>query len=61
MDSDGYFTVSPKIFDIIRYNLRMENCMRMSYGAMRFKFIERKESLVYIWIFRIFGISCYNF
>jgi ABC-type maltose transport system permease subunit len=61
MDSDGYFTVSPKTFDIIRYNLRIGNCRTMSYAAMRLKFIERKESLVYIWIFRIFGISCYNF
>jgi hypothetical protein len=26
----------------------------MSYGVMRFKFIEREESLVYISIFRVF-------
>jgi hypothetical protein len=32
----------------------MENCRIISYGAMSFDFIERKESLVYIRIFRDF-------
>jgi hypothetical protein len=51
---EGYFTVSPKIFEIFFSILKMENCWTGSYGTMSFNFIERKESLAYIWIFRVF-------
>jgi hypothetical protein len=54
MDLHGFFTVSHKIFDGICINLRMEICRTISYGAMSFNFIERKESLFYILIFRLF-------
>jgi hypothetical protein len=39
----------------------MENCSTESYGTISFNSIERKESLVYIWIFRVFRYFLLNF
>jgi hypothetical protein len=55
-DFEGYFTVSPKMFKIFCWKIRLEYWKTWSYCAMNFNFIEWKQSLVYIKIFRVF---CY--
>jgi hypothetical protein len=60
-DIEGNFMVSPKIFVIICWKLRLENCTAWFYGTMNFKFIEWRESLFYIRIFRVSWYFPQNF
>jgi hypothetical protein len=43
---DVNFMVSPKMFDIFFWNIRLENCTICSYGARNFTFIEWKKALI---------------